>query len=153
MTGAVFTTVGMVVGLFNYFGYQTRINHSRTGCCRYSVNISGTMTWLSKFGCLQHHCNGRDGLNIAQVCPNMLQLLLLLQYRASRNVYIDHLPTHPRFSHLFGSKLLLGSHMTASSCLERRNTLQKDAEMAVNKVSALKKKVKKWLAGILGWRK
>lgn len=43
----------------------------------------------------------------------MLQLLLLVQYRANRDVYIDHLPTHPRFNHLFGGKLLLGSHMTA----------------------------------------
>lgn len=70
--------------------------------------------------------SGRDGLNIAQVCPNMLQLLLLLQSRANRNVYIDHLPTHPRFNHLFSSNLLLGSHMTAPSCLESRNKLQRD---------------------------
>lgn len=66
----------------------------------------------------------------------MLQLLLLLQYRANGNVYTDHLPTHPRFSHLFGSKLLLGSHVTASSCLESRNKLQRGTKMAVNKVSA-----------------
>lgn len=47
--------------LFNYFEYQTQRNCCKTVWCRYRMSISATMTWLSKFGCLQRHCNGCQG--------------------------------------------------------------------------------------------